>query len=88
MHDMVTEQVSVEETRHVYAESMAAYMMGRSAPYAERFQFDVPQGGAEGPDESSMVDAIVRQTVGNAKDLLTGGEEASSGAGRDALHRG
>ncbi|MDQ4099035.1 MAG: hypothetical protein M3121_00875, partial [Chloroflexota bacterium] len=44
MHDIVTEKTTVEEARKTYAENVAAYTMGRSAPYAERFQFEVPEG--------------------------------------------
>ncbi len=78
MHDIVTEQTSVEEARKTYAENLAAYTMGRSAPYAEHFQFAVPEGGTEDPDESMIGGAMVRQTVGKVKDLLTGGDEGSS----------
>jgi len=82
MHDIVTGKMSVEEARKTYAENMAAYTMGRSARYAERFQFAVPEGGTEDPDESMIGGAVVRQTVGKVKDLLTGNgneEEPSRG---------
>ncbi len=78
MHDIVTGKTSVEEARKTYAEQMAAYTLGRSAPYAERFQFAVPEGGTEDSDESMIGGAMVRQTVGKVKDLLTGGEEEPS----------
>jgi len=74
MHDLVTGKTSVEEARKTYAENMAAYTMGRSAPYAERLQVAVPQGGTEDPDESMIGGVMVRQTVGKVKDLLTSGE--------------
>lgn len=54
MHDIVTVKTSVEEARKPYAENVTAYTMGRSAPYAERFQFEVPEGGTEDPDESML----------------------------------
>ncbi len=75
MHEIVTGQKSVEEARKVYAENMAAYTMGRSAPYAEQLLFVMPQGGTEDADESMMAAAVVRQAVGKVKDLLTGSEE-------------
>ncbi len=75
MHDIVTGKTSVEEARKTYAEQMAAYTLGRAAPYAERFQFAVPQGGTEDPDESMIGGAMARQTAGKVKDLLTGSEE-------------
>ncbi len=72
MHDIVAGKTSVEAARQTYAEQMAAYTLGRSAPFA------VPEGGTEDPDESMIGGAMVRQTVGKVKDLLTGGEEEPS----------
>ncbi len=79
MHEIVTGMKSVEEARQVYAENMAAYTMGRSAPYAEQLLFTVPQGGTEDLDESMIAGAMARQAVGKVKDLLTGSEEGPSG---------
>lgn len=79
MHDIVTGKTSVEEARQAFAENAAAYAMGRPAPYAERFQFDVPHGGTQDLDESMIGGAMARQTAGKVKDLLTGGEESSPG---------
>jgi hypothetical protein len=78
MHEIVTGTKSVEEAREVYAENMAAYTMGRPAPYAERFLFAVPQGGTQDLDESMMAGAMARQAVGKVRDLLTGSEEGPS----------
>ena len=78
MHDLVTGRTNTEDARDArkfYEETLVAYTMGRSAPYAERFQFEVPQSGTEDPDESMIGGAMVRQTVGKVKDLLTGSEE-------------
>lgn len=46
MHEIVGQR-SVDEAQQVYAETMAAYTMGRPTPYAERLLFAVPQGGTE-----------------------------------------
>ena len=78
MHEIVNGKRSVEEARKVYAENMAAYTMGRPAPYAERLLLPVPQGDTEDPDESMMAGAMARQAVGKVKDLLTGSEGDSS----------
>ena len=75
MHEIVTGTKSVEEARKVYAEHMAAYTMGRPAPYAEQLLFPVPQGGTQDPDEGMGVGPIARQAAGKVKDLLTGSEE-------------
>lgn len=55
--------------RHAY---LAAHLVGRSAPLAERLQFAVPSGGTEDPDEGNMAGAAVRQTAAKVKDVLTG----------------
>ncbi len=78
MHEIVTGMRSVEAAREVYAENMAAYTMGRPAPYAEQFLFPVPQGGTEDPDEGMGVSPMARQAAGKLKDLLTGSEEGPS----------
>ncbi len=78
MHEIVTGMRSVEAAREVYAENMAAYTMGRPAPYAEQFLFPVPQGGTEDPDEGMGVGPMARQAAGKLKDLLTGSEESPS----------
>ena len=57
---------------------MAGYTVGRPAPLAERLQFKVPQGGTEDPDESMIGGAMVRQTLGKVKDVLTGSPEEPS----------
>jgi hypothetical protein len=73
MHEIVTGRMSVEEARKVYAENMMGYTMGRPAPYAERLQFPVPQGGTEDPDENMGVAPAVRQAIGKVKDMVSGG---------------
>ena len=75
MHDIVTGKATVDGARETFAENMVAYTLGRSAPYAEGLQFDLPQGGTEDGDER-VIDAatLVRQTAGKVKDLLPGGE--------------
>ena len=80
LHEIVTGTMRVEEARETYAENAAAYTMGRAAPYVGRFQFEVPHGGTADPDDSMIAGAMVRQTLGKVKDLLTGsGERSSSG---------
>ena len=79
MHDLVTGTTTVEEARQTYAENAAGFTLGRTAPYAERFQFDIPQGGTEDPDKGMIGGAMARQTVGKVKDLLTGSEQPVGG---------
>jgi hypothetical protein len=72
VHEIVTGKRTFEEARKIAAESTVAYNLGRSAPYAERLLFEVPQGGTEDLDESEISGAILRQTGGKIKDVVTG----------------
>ena len=78
MHDLITGKTTVEEARQTYADNMVGYTLGRSAPYAERFQFEVSPGGTEDPDQAIAGGAMARQTVGKIKDVLSGSQEAVS----------
>lgn len=78
MHDIVTGKTSVEEARTTYAETMVGFTLGRSAAYAERFQFELPQGETQDPDESMIGGAMVHQTLGKVKDVLTGNQGEAS----------
>ena len=78
VHEIVTGKRTVEEARRISEESTVAYNLGRSAPYAERLLFDVPQGGTEDLDESEISGAILRQTGGKIKDVITGQEEEAT----------
>lgn len=48
------------------------------AACAERFQFEVSQGGTEDPDQAIAGGAMARQTVGKIKDVLSGSQDAVS----------
>jgi hypothetical protein len=70
VHEIVTGKRTVEEARRVAVENTVAYNLGRSAPYAERLLFEVPQGGTEDLDHSEISGAILRQTGGKIKDMI------------------
>jgi hypothetical protein len=72
VHEIVTGKRTVEEARKTAVESTVAYNLGRSAPYAERLLFEVPQGGTEDLDESMLSGPLLRQMTGKIKDVLTG----------------
>ena len=55
-----------------------AYNLGRSAPYAERLLFEVPQEGTEDLDERGISDAVLRQAGGKIKDVVTGNEDEAT----------
>jgi hypothetical protein len=64
---------TVEDARRFYAETIAAYTLGRDAPYAERLQFEPPQGTAD-PDEVIIGNAMLDQTLEKLKDLVGAGK--------------
>jgi hypothetical protein len=47
VHEISTGKRTWEEARTTAQESTVAYNLGRSAPYAERLLFEVPQKGTE-----------------------------------------
>jgi len=71
MHEIVTGKMTAEEARKVYTETAAAYVVSRSAPYAEAFQFQLPQEQTNDTDTTTIAGAMARQTVGKIKDALT-----------------
>jgi len=78
VHEIVTGKRSVEDARETSAQNTVAYNLGRAAPYAERLLFEVPRGGTADLEESMVGGAIVRQTAGKIKDVLTGGQEEAT----------
>jgi hypothetical protein len=70
MHEIVSGKLTAEQAREVYTETAAAYVVSRSAPYAEAFQFDLPQDDTNDTDETTIAGAMVRQTVEKAKDIV------------------
>lgn len=70
MHKIVTGEFSAEKAREVYSEQTAAYVMNRSAPYAEKLQFEVPSGGTIDTDHITIEDNMRRQASEKVKDKL------------------
>ena len=74
-HDIITGRCSVEEARAFYAETAAAYAMGREAPYAEKLLFEPPPvGDAVDPDEKMIGPSMARQVAEKLKDVAGAGE--------------
>ena len=63
MHDLVTGKTDVSTARAFYAETLAAYALGRPAPYCEAFQFDLPTSGTEDPDEPETDGPVMKEVV-------------------------
>lgn len=65
---------TVESARHFYAETAAAFVLGRDAPYAERLQVTPPAKETADPDESIITGPMADQIAEKLKDLVGGGE--------------
>ena len=70
MHEIVTGQRTVEEARQFYSETSAAYVLSRPAPYAEAFQFQLPQQDTKDTDKTIIVGDMVEQAVEKVKDVF------------------
>jgi hypothetical protein len=64
---------TVEDAREVFAETLAAYALGRDAPYAERLLFESRSGTAD-PDEEILRGAMVEQLGEKLKDAFGKGD--------------
>lgn len=69
MNDIVTGKLNAEKAREVTCEVMSAYMVGRYAPYAEKLQFDVPQGKTFDTDKVMITDEMLHQATEKANDV-------------------
>ncbi len=65
---------SVDDARRLYAETAAAYSMGRDAPYAERLLFTPPTDRTADPDEAILAESMGHQMVEKVKDALGAGD--------------
>ena len=72
MHEIIIGKRTVDEAREKYAEQMSAYMLGRSAPYAEGFLFEPPTGGTVDLDEAIIGGPMAEQIAGKARDMVSG----------------
>ena len=78
VHEIVTGKRSVQEARETSSQHTVAYNLGRSAPYAETLQFEVPNGGTEDLDEPMIVGPVLQQAAGKVKDIVTGHKEKAT----------
>ena len=72
MHQIVTGRLTAEKAREVYSGQTAAYVMNRPAPYAEKLQFQLPEGNTRDTDQVTIVDNMLHQAVEKIKDKLSG----------------
>lgn len=64
---------TVEDARRLCGETAAAFVMGRSAPYAEKLLFTPPEGTTD-PDQSVIPQNMAHQVGEKAKDVFGAGE--------------
>lgn len=72
MHEIVSGTRTVEEARAMFAQTAAAFVLGRPTPYAERLLFNPPSGGTPDPDKGIIAGPMAHQLLEKAKDLLGG----------------
>ncbi|OCA84569.1 hypothetical protein A8F94_17615 [Bacillus sp. FJAT-27225] len=63
MHEVVTGKRTPQEAREFIKHEIVEYMMNRPAPYAEKFQFDLPQGDQWDPDVPVVDDEELMKAV-------------------------
>lgn len=78
VHEIVTGKRTVEEARETSSQHTVAYNLGRSARYAERLQFEVPNGGTEDLDKPMIAGSIAQQAAGKLKDVITGKQDEAT----------
>lgn len=70
MNDIVAGKLNAEEAREALCEVMAAYMMNRPAPYAEKLQFDVSNEEKYDTDVVMIADEMVEQAREKVNDII------------------
>lgn len=75
MHDIVTGKHTAEEAREIYSEVTGAYILNQSAPYAEKFQFDVPSGDTADADKTPKPGPKMKEATDKVKEII--GEQES-----------
>ncbi|WP_164219716.1 hypothetical protein [Virgibacillus sp. YIM 98842] len=70
MHEVVTGKRTPEEAREFIAKEISKYLLGHPAPYAEQFQFELPEGVQWDTDETTVVDVAVNEAIETMKGKL------------------
>ena len=70
MHEVVTGKRTPEEAREFIKKEIVEYVMNRPAPYAEKFQFELPQGEQWDPDVAVVEDEELMKAVKEKKKEL------------------
>jgi hypothetical protein len=70
MHEVVSGERTPEEARQFIVNELPKYLKGESAPYAEAFQFDLPEKEQGEPDQREVFDDELTEKVEKAKEKL------------------
>ncbi|WP_199860675.1 hypothetical protein [Oceanobacillus damuensis] len=70
VNDIVTDKLSVEEAREKYCEVTSAFMMNRSAPYAEKLQFEVSKDEKYDTDVVMIADEMMEQAKEKVNEVI------------------
>ena len=70
MHEIVTGKRTPEEARAFIAKEIVEYVLGRPAPYAESFQFELPIGEQWDSDITIVQDEELDQAISKMKQTL------------------
>lgn len=73
MNDIVEGKLNAEKARDVYCEVTSAFMMNRSAPYAEKLQFAVPTEEKYDTDKVMIADEMIEQAREKINDMVDPG---------------
>ncbi len=72
VHDIATRKRTVDEAREFYAQTANAFMTKRPALYAEKLQFQVPQGDTADLDQTMMASLMMDQATEKVRDEFGG----------------
>ena len=70
MHESVTGKRTPKEAREFIAKEIVEYLMNRPAPYAENFQFELPDGEQWDTDKTIVQDKELEEAVKKTQENL------------------
>lgn len=71
MHDIVTGKHTADKAREIYSEVTGAYVLNQPAPYAEKFQFEVPSGNTADADKKQTPGPLITQMTEKVKEIIS-----------------
>jgi hypothetical protein len=72
--ELIEGRRTVDDARRLYAETAAAYAMGRPAPYAEKLLFTPPTSSTADRDEAILAPSMRHQMTEKTKDAFGAGK--------------